>query len=1702
MTRTPQPPDGTVWSRLTTGLFAGTAGVALALGFATVVGVGGYYYFRTTSNAASLEQRNLRELARMARTIEARIDSFQSVAEVLAAETNGLSAETAYFERILGPDANPQKEILDFARSRALGYRGVVEADWVPHMPDGTPDAVSASNRGGMAPRAASPLESCRTSEATGSGVSFIPKTRRNTAFICSENLGLEIDLAKLLVPVIGSVGGRHDGVGPPEFFDQVFVADADGEVFLSAGSSGIRMRSVRTGEKDSLQGLARLLEGSVGQQNGAGNVDEVAPDDSSGTVATSEVRSEEIGGVAYRLFLQPVRINLETAHEQDADWLLGGLVTSGDFSSESLALDSTELLVLLMALLLAVFASPFLRLWKAGRRERIDIRDVLATSFSLIVGGGVVALCLVEAAFYPGIRLDVDERMTKLTRDLQRNLHTEIGDALAELASLTDRFEEEMDSLPDEPREELRRALLTPNSEDHYAALLTAARRFPKAVTGRRDRHGFQDRLRPFIRHQLLSELTSRAETDKTRRRAIEKTGTPDSGAETLYPFAFYPYFESVALITPEGRQFAKWAAGEPTPLVNVADREYFQRIKDHRFWQWPTGHDDPAPPSRGSCEAGRFFLDVVRSKTTGEASTEIAIPYCARWGDTGFNGFDTGVAVLSTKLASVTDAPLPPGAGFAVIRSDGRTLLHSQEERNLEEDFFEETNFDARLRSAVGVRSGLDPAPRDGAPLPVPFNADYMGREMRLFVAPLSHTPLSIVVFFDRTQLRTLNLEIVLLALMLLVTYYLMIAAVIVVLRFVAPPTRMRWAWPQRANPRKYWAVLVIQAVFAVLLGGLLVRGSYWNPGPQWATVYLVPVQALALTLYVLLEPGRRRTSAFWLATGAAIILTALNVAFATLGLVLWSVAAYGVSLLIATAAATVTDEALHAASVAVAPDGSPIWRRWSLLHERSTLAIREAGRPFEKCSYTSLYVAATALTLLVLGALPAISFFQVVQHSHLELFVKHSQVKLAESLFERRERLNQRYVPLSALSEQTAGNRYLRARDDRLTFRWPLDRVLGTSFVCWSTEAPTAGSGAPAQGEHFLCAGRAENGGAHRSDDDVTVPGTGTYTHVRFTSDPDATRTTASRSFVQNLRYLPFFNEVSVATRNLLAHETADDGWAWSLGDVSAVREDPGARVETVGASTGPSGEGDGPGAPARRRRAAPSERVAATRAEWPPDWLLLADGPAFQQASARTVASAPTRAQTTRTQDGPTDQRESPLPDGAASYRLLTPALRGSLLPSTPESWLAWIFFTSLSSVAFVLLVQFQSRRVFLLDFDVSEPEDLASLAKTELVRSLYLVCPAWCERAPLESGAAHVEFVPPEDLLVRHAAAPARSTLGLDLRRGGVTTPWARERLLGSLERALQEGRTVVVMAARPPHPAVFDPLLTDGQDEAGSPDDRSQILTRRWMHVLASFNTVFVRERHQSEHALHNRKCFLEDPATFLGGPLGFLGKRDYRRALVAAQVSALRPKNSTALKTALRERRGVLATLVSECRHTRPMQQIGLSLAAQPLDDDLDEAKLIERIRLAADGYYRAIWADLSQDEQLLVAQLAQGAVNSHDARGTVSLLLKQGLLVRDDDHPRLDPMNRSFGRFVLETVDPKTVDTWEESGERSAWQQLRIPLLLGTLALVVFLFTTQRQLFNSTLAFLSAVTVGAPALFRMLTMVGGGTRVDPGSG
>jgi hypothetical protein len=141
---------------------------------------------------------------------------------------------------------------------------------------------------------------------------------------------------------------------------------------------------------------------------------------------------------------------------------------------------------------------------------------------------------------------------------------------------------------------------------------------------------------------------------------------------------------------------------------------------------------------------------------------------------------------------------------------------------------------------------------------------------------------------------------------------------------------------------------------------------------------------------------------------------------------------------------------------------------------------------------------------------------------------------------------------------------------------------------------------------------------------------------------------------------------------------------------------------------------------------------------------------------------------------------------------------------------------------------------------------------------------------------------------------------------------------------------------------------------------------------------------------------------------------------------------------------------------------------------------------------------FYRGLWTSCSEDEKVVLGHIAQHGLANASVRSVVRRLLGRRLLCKD---PSFRPMNETFRRFILTRECSQQVTALETESGPSAWDRLHAPLGVAVVGLGVFLFATQKELYNAILGVTTAAAVSVPTLIRAVVMLVGRPVDGPGT-
>ena len=122
---------------------------------------------------------------------------------------------------------------------------------------------------------------------------------------------------------------------------------------------------------------------------------------------------------------------------DAESGWVLNALVPKGEIQRAGQAFPTAVVLALSIALLLAVFGWPFLKLVLIGEHERVRIYDVLLVGVCSLLGLSLLTLGTLDLYAYQKLIVALDGQLETLANDIIEQTDTEVQSAYRQLAKL-----------------------------------------------------------------------------------------------------------------------------------------------------------------------------------------------------------------------------------------------------------------------------------------------------------------------------------------------------------------------------------------------------------------------------------------------------------------------------------------------------------------------------------------------------------------------------------------------------------------------------------------------------------------------------------------------------------------------------------------------------------------------------------------------------------------------------------------------------------------------------------------------------------------------------------------------------------------------------------------------------------------------------------------------------------------------------------------------------------------------------------------------------------------------------------------------------------------------------------------------------------------------------------------------------------------
>jgi hypothetical protein len=377
----------------------------------------------------------------------------------------------------------------------------------------------------------------------------------------------------------------------------------------------------------------------------------------------------------------------------------------------------------------------------------------------------------------------------------------------------------------------------------------------------------------------------------------------------------------------------------------------------------------------------------------------------------------------------------------------------------------------------------------------------------------------------------------------------------------------------------------------------------------------------------------------------------------------------------------------------------------------------------------------------------------------------------------------------------------------------------------------------------------------------------------------------------------------------------------------------------------------------------------------------------------------------------------------------------------------------------------LFINFIVRKVFVLDANKPTSHSLKKLLSEKIERNAFVVVDApFVKKEPGKGSNLYLRDLPAiatsSDWVEKfdYASCSEETVIALDQFDYRLDDPQLNLQKLKLVESLLEKQRTLMIFSSADSSRYLF----SNGENGHANGDGDE---AGRWGVMISNFFTEYAEDTDDTYEA-------------DTGDGSSFKEKVNQQRVRILAQGLQGR---------SLKEIDELFQTLYVECARREPLQRVGLQILSQKGFLTLTRQQLIERIANHARTYYTHLWNSCSIGERLTLGHLAQDRLLSH-RDPDLEHLLRRELIVRDQD---LHLFNQSFRQFVKSAERVSFVAQHDEKERQgSLWQTLKVPIMVGMLAITAFLFITQQDVYSSSLALVTGVTTLIPALFKVFSM------------
>jgi hypothetical protein len=434
----------------------------------------------------------------------------------------------------------------------------------------------------------------------------------------------------------------------------------------------------------------------------------------------------------------------------------------------------------------------------------------------------------------------------------------------------------------------------------------------------------------------------------------------------------------------------------------------------------------------------------------------------------------------------------------------------------------------------------------------------------------------------------------------------------------------------------------------------------------------------------------------------------------------------------------------------------------------------------------------------------------------------------------------------------------------------------------------------------------------------------------------------------------------------------------------------------------------------------------------------------------------------------------------------------------VVSTTPHFWLrrlSWLGFIAVMVLILFLLLRMVIRRVFLLDAIKIGSAAQAAVPSGKWKRFLVLGSPytARSELRPdkeykvldLKTQAVGHRWGD-EFKLEEFLKEVSTQSIAIDSFEHRMDDPKQNLQKLTLLEKFLSYQGTLLVTSTADPMDYVFEKAKKDANQQ------RINDAAARWAGIMSKFWINYLEDNGDTAEAFRKKLDAIRDESKKQAEAQqnGQAQLTTQAPQIAQPQQPDTSPQNGgppAAPITLSADEEHFRCLLTSECGPRASLQEIAKEIAKRR-DPKACDDEIVEEVFIQASTYYKLLWESCTPTEKLTLTHLAiDGFVSPNDP--DLAQLVRRGLIVRD---PEVRLMNRSFRYFVLGVcrLDDDVAETEGQARKSSSWQYMKVALIVAVAGLMIFLFATQRDLYNSTLVAVTSIAAGLPAIFNVFNL------------